>query len=144
MSGIRAGNTRPELLVRKALHARGLRYRLHASGLPGKPDMVLPKHRTAIFIHGCFWHGHDCPLFRMPGTRQEFWEAKIGRNMARDQEVSREIAKAGWRQATVWECAIRGRNRIGIEETVNRILAWLPDASSRCLDIRAPKAGMAA
>lgn len=144
MSGIRAGNTRPELLVRKALHARGLRYRLHASGLPGKPDIVLPKHRTAIFIHGCFWHGHDCPLFRMPRTRQEFWEAKIARNMARDQEVGREIAKAGWRQATVWECAIRGRNRIGIEETVNRILAWLPDASSRCLDIRAPKAGMAA
>lgn len=80
----------------------------------------------------------------MPSTRHEFWQAKITRNMARDHEVSRNIAKAGWRQVTVWECAIRGRNRIGIEETVNRILAWLPDTSSGRLDIRAPKAGMAA
>ncbi len=139
MSGIRAGNTKPELLIRKALHARGYRYRLHAAGLPGKPDIVLPKHRTAIFIHGCFWHGHDCSLFRMPGTRQEFWQAKIARNMTRDRKVRRDITEAGWRQATVWECAIRGRHKIGIEETVNRILAWLLESSSESLDIRATK-----
>ena len=108
MAGIRGRNTRPELVIRKALHARGFRYRLHVAGLPGKPDIVLPRFRAVIFVHGCFWHGHDCPLFRLPATRSEFWEAKISRNRERDREVLGALKTTGWRCLTVWECAIRG------------------------------------
>ena len=87
MAGIRSRNTRPELIVRKGLHARGFRYRLHARGLVGRPDMVFRKYGAVIFVHGCFWHGHDCSLFRLPGTRSDFWQKKIGRNRERDSEV---------------------------------------------------------
>ena len=126
MSGIRATNTKPELQIRKALHALGFRYRLHDRSVPGKPDLVLPRFRAAIFINGCFWHGHDCPLFRLPGTRQEFWKAKIVRNMERDRQVRERLDEAGWRHLTVWECAIRGPERLGLDETVSRIAGWLP------------------
>lgn len=135
MAGIRAGNTKPEMLIRKALHGLGYRYRLHAAGLPGKPDIVLARRRAAIFVHGCFWHGHDCALFRLPGTRREFWEAKIARNRARDAEVCELLHHAGWRQATVWECAIRGPSQIGVETTVARLVSWL-DGEDAALDIR--------
>ena len=80
MSGIRGKNTRPELLIRKGLHARGFRFRLHDKRLPGKPDLVLPKYSAVIFVHGCFWHGHDCHLFKWPQSRREFWRKKITRN----------------------------------------------------------------
>lgn len=109
MSRIRGANTKLEVLVRKGLHARGLRYRLGGAGLPGRPDIVLPKYRTVIFVHGCFWHGHDCPLYRLPKTRTEFWQAKINGNKQRDKRVSDQLTSAGWHVIEVWECALRGQ-----------------------------------
>jgi len=112
MSRIRGSNTKLEVLVRKGLHARGLRYRLGGAKLPGRPDIVLPKYRTVVFVHGCFWHGHDCPLYRLPKTRPEFWADKIGKNRARDQRVTSELEAMGWRVLTVWECSLRGKTAI--------------------------------
>ncbi|UXF74467.1 very short patch repair endonuclease [Stenotrophomonas maltophilia] len=112
MSRIRGSNTKLEVLVRKALHARGMRYRLGGAKLPGRPDIVLPKYRTVVFVHGCFWHGHDCPLYRLPKTRPEFWADKIGKNRTRDQRVTSELEAIGWRVLTVWECSLRGKTAI--------------------------------
>ena len=112
MSRIRGSNTKLEILVRKALHARGLRYRLGGAKLSGRPDIVLPKYRTVVFVHGCFWHGHDCPLYRLPKTRPEFWADKIGKNRTRDQRVTSELEAMGWRVLTVWECSLRGKTAI--------------------------------
>ncbi|MCW2068342.1 UNVERIFIED_ORG: DNA mismatch endonuclease (patch repair protein) [Stenotrophomonas maltophilia] len=109
MSRIRGSNTKLEVLVRKGLYARGLRYRLGGAKLPGRPDIVLPKYRTVVFVHGCFWHGHDCPLYRLPKTRPEFWADKIGKNRARDQRVTSELEAMGWLVLTVWECSLRGK-----------------------------------
>lgn len=109
MSGIRAKNTKPEITVRKQLHRDGFRYRLNVRALPGTPDIVLPKFRAVIFINGCFWHGHDCPLFKLPSTRTEFWQQKIERNRQKDAESKHQLLLLGWRVATVWECALRGR-----------------------------------
>lgn len=125
MSGIRGKDTKPEPVIRQGLHALGFRYRLHDRNLPGRPDLVLPRRRAVIQIHGCFWHGHDCPLFRWPQTRQEFWRAKIGRNVERDREVNEALDREGWRVLTVWECALKGRGRIGADATVTRAAAWL-------------------
>jgi DNA mismatch endonuclease (patch repair protein) len=124
MAGIRGKNTKPELLIRKALHARGFRYRLHCD-LPGKPDICLPKHRAVIFVHGCFWHGHNCHLFKWPGTRPEFWRAKIGRNREVDAEATATLLAQEWRVATIWECALKGRERIPFEELVDAVSGWL-------------------
>ena len=125
MAAVRSRNTGPELTIRRALHARGFRYRLHDPNLPGKPDIVLRRFRAVVFVHGCFWHGHDCPLFRMPGTRREFWEAKIGRNQERDAEVREALHLAGWRSLTVWECAIRGTRRLNFDELLDGISRWV-------------------
>jgi DNA mismatch endonuclease (patch repair protein) len=125
MAGIRGKNTKPELVVRRGLHALGFRFRLHDRALPGKPDLVLPRWRAAIQIHGCFWHGHDCRLFRWPGTRQEFWRTKIGRNVARDAEVEAALDHAGWRVLTVWECALKGPGRLGAEAVIAGAAEWL-------------------
>ena len=125
MSGIRSKDTKPELVVRRGLHALGFRYRLHDSGLPGKPDMVLPRWRAAIQINGCFWHGHDCALFRWPRTRQEFWRSKIGRNVERDRHVVAALDRAGWRVLTIWECSLKGRARIGADAVVTCAADWL-------------------
>lgn len=125
MARIRGKDTKPELLVRRALHARGLRYRLHVRALPGRPDMVFPKHRAVILVHGCFWHGHDCSLFRLPGTRREFWEAKIAGNRARDALVLEKLAALGWRVFNIWECGMRGPGRVGLDAVVERCESWL-------------------
>lgn len=132
MSGIRGKNTKPELMFRRALHALGFRYRLHARDLPGIPDLVFPKYRAVLLIHGCFWHGHDCSLFRIPNTRRSFWLDKIQRNRRRDVKVRRMLDVAGWRHLTIWECAIRGRNRIGFEQALENTSDWLTagDASA--------------
>lgn len=125
MSGIRGKNTKPELMIRKALHARGFRYRIHCKDLPGNPDLCLPKHRAVIFVHGCFWHGHGCHLFKWPRTREEFWRAKIERNQEVDARSMAALANAGWRVATVWECSLKGRRDEVPDELVLELDVWL-------------------
>lgn len=125
MSGIKGKNTRPEVLIRKLLFSRGWRYRLHYKGLPGKPDLVFPRLKAAVFINGCFWHVHHCHLFRMPSSRVEFWSAKLERNRLRDAEVRDMLAELGWRHLTIWECALKGKMRLPIEEVANRTSEWL-------------------
>ncbi|MFM0017619.1 very short patch repair endonuclease [Paraburkholderia azotifigens] len=124
MSGIRGRNTKPEILIRSLLHRRGFRFRLDARDLAGRPDIVLPRYRAVIFVHGCFWHGHDCHLFKWPQTRAEFWRDKIGRNRANDAKAQAALLEAGWRVATVWECALRGANR-DIDGVLQRLIDWL-------------------
>ena len=131
MSGIRGKNTKPELLIRKALHARGFRYRLHCD-LPGKPDICLPKHRAVIFVHGCFWHGHGCHLFKWPSTRPEFWKAKIDRNCQVDRAAESRLASDHWRIGVVWECALKGRERLPLESTVETLSEWLRSSRPIC------------
>lgn len=131
MSGIRGRDTGPERLIRGALHRLGFRFRLHAKSVPGRPDLVLPRYGAAVFVHGCFWHGHDCSLFHLPGTRRSFWRAKIGRNAERDAEVAVQLEQQGWRQLTIWECAFRGPGRIGVEETVRRAARWITSRRTR-------------
>lgn len=135
MAGIRGKDTKPELVVRRGLHALGFRYRLHDPKLPGKPDVVLPRWHAVIQIHGCFWHGHDCPLFRWPGTRQEFWRTKISRNVERDREVKAALDHASWRVLTVWECALKGPGRIGADAVIESTAGWLR-SDSRTGEIR--------
>jgi DNA mismatch endonuclease (patch repair protein) len=135
MAGIRSRNTKPEIFIRHALHARGFRYRLHPRQVPGVPDLTLPRYRAAVFVHGCFWHGHDCPLFRLPGTRPDFWLAKIERNRARDAEVTAALDAQGWRQLVVWECALRGRGRLDAALLIDRAAWWITEGSGM-LEIR--------
>jgi DNA mismatch endonuclease (patch repair protein) len=104
MSRIRGKDTRPEMLVRSLLHRMGYRFRLHCSALPGKPDIILPKHRIALFVHGCFWHRHGCKFSYTPKTRKEFWKRKFKRNVARHEEVTHDLLALGWHVVTVWEC----------------------------------------
>jgi DNA mismatch endonuclease (patch repair protein) len=125
MSGIRGRNTRPETLIRSLLHRYGFRFRLHVHNLPGKPDIVLPRYHAVIFVHGCFWHGHDCPLFKWPATRPDFWRNKIERNQAGDHKVREILFAEGWRVGIVWECAIRGACK-DIHEVGQRLADWLP------------------
>lgn len=107
MAGIRSKNTRPEMTVRQFLHGQGFRYRLHRRDLPGTPDLVLPKWHAVIFVHGCFWHGHDCRYFRLPKTRTEFWAEKISGNKLRDAKNLEALRTAGWNVIVIHECEIR-------------------------------------
>lgn len=108
MAGIRGRDTQPELLVRRYLHSAGFRFRLFRKDLPGRPDVVLARWKVVVFVHGCFWHGHEgCPLFRVPKTRTEFWTDKIARNAQRDGAAIRKLLDQKWRVAVVWECALR-------------------------------------
>jgi len=112
MSRIRGRDTGPERLVRSLLHRLGLRFSLRRKGLPGKPDIVLPARRTVVFVHGCFWHQHGaCRLAATPQTRPEFWAAKLGRNVVRDQENERALRSLGWRVVTVWECELENQKK---------------------------------
>lgn len=127
MSGIKSANTRPEMIIRRGLHARGYRYRLHVRSLPGTPDMVFPARRAVIFVHGCFWHGHDCSLFKLPATNSAFWEAKIAANQSRDVAAASALTQAGWRVLNVWECAVRGRYRQPLVVVLDQVARWLVD-----------------
>jgi DNA mismatch endonuclease, patch repair protein len=120
MAGIRGKDTKPELVIRRGLHGLGFRFRLHDKRLPGKPDLVLPKYRAVIQVQGCFWHGHDCVLFKWPSTRQDFWKQKITGNQARDQHNLAALEKLGWRSLTIWECCLKGPGRLPLD----KILAW--------------------
>ncbi len=112
MSRIRGKDTKPEMLIRRELHAAGFRFRLHRRDLPGRPDLVFPARKAVIFVHGCFWHGHTCPMCRLPSTRPEFWAAKIDGNRRRDQAAIEALGADGWRVLVVWECALRGPARL--------------------------------
>jgi DNA mismatch endonuclease (patch repair protein) len=125
MSGIRGTNTRPEMLIRKGLHSRGFRYRLHDKKLPGKPDIVFPRFKAVILVHGCFWHGHDCHLFKWPSTRHEFWRDKIEGNAERDRIATNALEEAGWRVMIVWECALKGKLKKPLSRILDDIAGWL-------------------
>lgn len=116
MAHVRSRDTEPELRVRRELTARGIRYRLHRKDLPGKPDVYVGRLRLAIFVNGCFWHGHDCPRGKRPSTNADFWNAKINRNRERDAKVMQELAKRGIETLTLWQCGIRE-----CEEVASRI-----------------------
>ena len=119
MSRIRSDSTKPELKLRLALWRQGFRYRINDKRLPGRPDIVLPKYRTVVFMHGCFWHGHkDCKVYSVPKTNTDFWVAKVARNQDRDQEVWRKLEAKGWSVIIVWECQLKKAN---LEETIDRV-----------------------
>ena len=126
MSKIRGKNTGPELLLRRSIHARGLRYRLHDTTLPGKPDLIFPRFHAVCFVHGCFWHRHrGCRFASTPKSRVEYWEAKLKGNVARDNKNRQKLLELGWRVAVVWECSLRADCR---EETVSELDKWLRGA----------------
>lgn len=120
MSKIKGKDTKPEILVRKFLFSQGLRYKLHDKTLPGKPDIVFPKYKAVVFVHGCFWHGHkDCKYFTLPKTRTKWWLEKINRNISRDKTSLADIKKQGWLPIVVWECQLKPDKR---EKTLNTII----------------------
>ncbi|MBA1140694.1 very short patch repair endonuclease [Mesorhizobium neociceri] len=124
MAGIRGKDTKPELALRHALHARGFRYRLHSKGIPGRPDLVFPIFRAAVFVHGCFWHRHaGCRYTTTPATRPEFWQSKFEANVTRDGVVYAALLEAGWRVATVWECALRKPDQVAAAAEL--LVVWL-------------------
>lgn len=125
MSRIRGKNTKPELLLRRGLHRLGFRFRVHERKLPGKPDIVFPRYRAVIFVHGCFWHGHQCHLFKWPSTREDFWRNKIIRNREVDERNIKQLHELGWRICIVWECALKGKNRIPLDEVLDTCARWL-------------------
>jgi DNA mismatch endonuclease (patch repair protein) len=122
MSGIRGTNTRPEMVVRRGLHAAGYRYRLHVAKLPGKPDIVLPRYRVSIFVNGCFWHRHKrCHYTTTPATRNEFWQQKFKGNRLRDQRNTEALVSMGWKVVVLWECGLKHQP----EETFDQLLDLL-------------------
>ena len=131
MAGIGPANTKPEMIIRRGLHALGWRYRLHTKGLPGKPDLVFPARRAVIFVQGCFWHGHDCALFRWPSTREEFWRSKITGNVVRDSRVREQLLDMGWRVLDVWECSLKGRGRQPVDEVITQCAGFLEGPDRR-------------
>jgi len=128
MAGIRGKDTKPELDLRRALHRLGLRYRLHVPGLPGRPDIVLPKHHAVIEVHGCFWHRHQhCAFCTKPASNMDFWRAKFGDTVRRDKRNVEALRKLGWRVAVVWECSVKDE---GAEAVAEKIAAWLRSGRS--------------
>jgi DNA mismatch endonuclease, patch repair protein len=137
MAGIKSKNTKPEIQVRKILHASGFRFRLHRKNLPGKPDIVLPKYKTALLVQGCFWHGHnDCQIFRLPKSRTEFWEKKIGSNMLRDKRTEGQLIQQGWRVLYVWECALKGGARLSEQQFNIQIAEAIKSIAADVIEVR--------
>lgn len=125
MASIKGRDTKPEILIRKLLHKRGFRFRIHVKELPGSPDVVLRKYKAVIFINGCFWHGHKgCHLFKIPATRTEFWEEKINKNQLNDIKSIKLLLDNGWRVCVVWECSVRGAKK-DLNKVINSISSWL-------------------
>ena len=127
MASVRSGNTKPEWIVRRAVHAAGFRYRLHRRDLPGSPDLVLPRLRVVVFVHGCFWHGHDCRRgARMPATNTEYWSSKIARNRHRDARNAKLLRAANWRVHTIWECTAKASAERLVRSLERRRKAYAP------------------
>ena len=125
MAAVRRTDTKPELFVRHALHGLGLRFRLHVGGLPGRPDIVLPRHRVVVFVNGCFFHGHGCNLFKWPKSNEDFWREKINRNVERDRLAVAQLQADGWRVATVWECALKGKAKLDGQAAMQSLAQWI-------------------
>lgn len=125
MSGISGKHTKPELTVRKWLHHRGFRFRTHDRTLPGAPDLKFPKHNAVVFVNGCFWHQHNCRLFKWPSTRVEFWKDKIAGNHERDIRNLASLVDAGWRVAVIWECALKGKSGPEVSAVLEELSGWL-------------------
>lgn len=125
MASIKSKNTSPELLIRRGLHKLGLRYRLHSKTLSGKPDLVFPKHKAVIFINGCFWHGHNCHIFRWPKTRMDFWHGKIKANILRDKKNITCCVRQGWKVLVIWECSIKGKTKRDFNEVIHTTKNWI-------------------
>ena len=125
MSRISGKDTKPEVTVRKYLFSKGFRYRKNDKRYPGKPDIVLPKYRTVIFINGCFWHGHNCPAGKLPETNKKFWEEKIACNIERDRRNEEKLIESGWRVIVIWQCEISNKNRL--ESMLNNIIKEIKD-----------------
>jgi DNA mismatch endonuclease (patch repair protein) len=128
MSRIKGKDTKPEMLVRKFLHAQGFRYRLHVKNLPGKPDIVLPRHKTVIFIHGCFWHGHEhCKYYVIPKTRTEWWVNKINSNIFNDTKAIKALKKEGWKVIVLWECGLKSNKiKLTLAKLPGKIVPYIP------------------
>jgi DNA mismatch endonuclease (patch repair protein) len=135
MSRIRSRDTTPEIFIRKGLHAAGFRFRLHQRQLPGRPDLVLARYRTVIFVNGCFWHSHRCHISRVPDTRQDYWKPKLARNAKRDREALEALHAAGWRVVRVWECALRGRTRLTEGAALEKIADFIRNDTGMLLDV---------
>ncbi|NYF77976.1 very short patch repair endonuclease [Granulicella arctica] len=120
MAAVRSKHTEPELVVRKIVYGLGYRYRLHWEKLPGKPDLVFPGKRKVIFVHGCFWHGHDCIRGRLPSTNLDFWEQKVGKNKERDSRVRNQLEAQGWNVLTLWQCRLKEASEL--KQTIVRFL----------------------
>lgn len=124
MAGIKGVNTKPETFIRSGLHRLGLRFRIHVKNLPGKPDVVFPRYRVVVLVHGCFWHGHECHIFKWPSTRREFWMKKITDTRKRDLDNITALHEAGWRVAIIWECETK-RASEHRERLVDRLANWI-------------------
>lgn len=143
MAAVKGKDTKPEMIVRKYLFSRGLRFRVQVRKLPGTPDIVLPKYKTAFFVNGCFWHGHEgCKYFRLPKSNIEFWKEKIGRNIERDGESMQALLDLGWKVIRVWECELR--NKANREETLNKIYNSIASSDGRGFSYEETEVPMAA
>jgi DNA mismatch endonuclease (patch repair protein) len=129
MASVPQRDTKPETSLRKALHAMGLRYRLHDRHLAGRPDLTFPKYRAAVFVHGCYWHAHGCRYSTTPATRREFWETKFADNRRRDARAIASLRESGWRVLVVWECAMRPKGPEALARTATAVRQWLLGAT---------------
>ena len=141
MARIRGKDTKPEMIVRQGLHARGFRYRLHDRRLPGSPDLVFRRWNAVILVHGCFWHGHDCHLFKWPASRAEFWRRKITGNRERDAGNLASLRDLGWRTLVIRECALKGRHRRPVDTLLDQAAFWLA-STDRYLELQGPGEGL--
>ena len=137
MAGIRSERTQPEMFVRSSLHRRGFRFGRNSRGLVGKPDIVLPRWKVLVFVHGCFWHLHGCALSRVPGSNRDFWANKLSGNKARDEKTARKLIDEGWRILTVWECSLRGAMASRLfDPKADQVAHWIRDQrASTCCDL---------
>ena len=127
MAKIGSKNTSPEIVIRKLIHRMGFRYRLHYKRLPGSPDLAFPKYKAVIQVNGCFWHGHNCHIFKWPKTRKEFWREKIKNNQQRDKKNTEAVKNLGWKTLTVWECAVLGKTKLNEEDLMVKLTKWLEE-----------------